>query len=166
MEICEAALENQLFEIDSLEIIFPDGTYVKIPGNGRVTGRPFENLWDKEGKPLAVYLSLKKWYKDRPNVSATTEAAYLKGILPVKGSARYLVDEVPEPIEDILCHQSEAQMRFLFYNLELLFDPELEESGDTEVVKVAELVRTEEDIRISREYVPPLFRANASARFW
>ena len=112
-----SALENQVFELDKVEIIFQDGTYVKVPGNGRISGRSFEQFWDMEGKPLSVYIGLRKWYEDRPNVSASSQGASLKGTLPVNGQTRYVVDEVPETIGDIFSQQSDAQIKFLFYNL-------------------------------------------------
>ncbi len=166
LNIRTPALENQVFEFDKVEVIFPDGSYVKVPGNGRIMGRSFERFWDIEGRPLSVYLGLRKWYEDRANVSASSEGASLKGTLPINGQTRYVVDEVPETVADIFSHQSEAQVKFLFYNLEILFEPELEEAGDVELVKVAELIRSEDVVRINKGYVPPLFWANVSERLW
>ncbi len=166
LDIRRAALENQVFELDKFEAIFPDGTYVKVPGNGRIVGKSFEGFWSAEGKPLSVYIGLRKWYEDRPNVCASSEAASLKGVLPVNGQTRFIVDEVPESVGDIFSHQSEAQVRFLFHNVEVFFEPELEEAGDVELLKVAELVRAEEEVRIDPGYVPPLFWASASKRLW
>lgn len=166
MEIRKEALVDQKFEIVRLELVFSDGTWVKIPGNAELKGRSLHGLWNEKAEPLEVHLGVKQLTEDRPNVSASSPAGSMNGILPIDGPTRFRVTDVPERVQDIYAHQRESQVLFLQYELRLFVGPEVSEAGDYTLIKMAEVELDGDEARLSEDFIPPLLWAGASERLW
>ncbi|PXF57244.1 MAG: type VI secretion system baseplate subunit TssK [Deltaproteobacteria bacterium] len=166
LEIRREALVDHKFEIVRLELVFSDGTWVKIPGNAKLEGRSLHGLWNEKAEPLEIYLGIKQLTEDRPNVSASSAAGSMNGVLPINGLTRFKVTDVPEKVQDIYAHQRESQVSFLQYDLRLFVGPEVSDAGDYILVKVAEVELDGDEARLSESFIPPLLWAGASKRLW
>ena len=167
IEIRQEALANGIFQLDSAEVIFPEGTWVKWPGNAQIKSRSVKDAAPDDGSSFPVYLGLRYLSDDRPNVSATSLAGALNGALPVGGDTRFVVHDVPETIPDIYAHQTEAQVRFVDYNLRLFVgEAEASEQGDYSLIQLSELESEGDGFRISPRFIPPLLWAGAWPALW
>lgn len=166
LEIRKEALVDLKFEIVRLELVFSDGTWVKIPGNAELEGRSLHGLWNEKAEPLEVYLGIKQLTEDRPNVSASCSESSMNGVLTINGSTRFKVIDIPERVQDIYAHQKESHVSFLQYELRLFVGPEVSEAGDYTLIKVAEVELDGDEARLSEDFIPPLLWAGASERLW
>jgi type VI secretion system protein ImpJ len=58
LEIRKSALPNRILDVNRGAFLFPDGTWVELPGNAVIRARSFDESW---AGPLKVYLGLKVW---------------------------------------------------------------------------------------------------------
>jgi len=149
MEIQESALNNRMFEISSGEFIFPDGSLVVFPDNAVIQPRSFKGTWSEE-KPLDVYIGLRKWNARGGNVSIlqNPDDAF-------NASTRFVADVNPRELNDIHHNGPPAQVKFLNYLVKVFWGNEIEGAGDYDLIHVARLEREMDDIKLSRNFVPP-----------
>ena len=62
LEIRKSALPNRILDLHRGTFMFPDGTWVELPGNAVIRARSFDESW---AGPLNVYLGLKAWRRFR-----------------------------------------------------------------------------------------------------
>lgn len=145
LSISEPALANQVFEVAKAEVIFPDGALVRLPGNGRLGARSFEAQWDPSGASLAVYLGLKKLSSGGGNLWDGKSAE----------GGRYWVSDVPTPTQDLFVRGRDESLLYLDYSLRLFFGDEAARAGDYTLLKIAEVQRAGNEVRLAEAYVPP-----------
>jgi type VI secretion system protein ImpJ len=153
--VAEAALANQLFEIESGEWVFPDGAVVRLPGNARLAPRSFGGLWDPSGGPLSVYLGLKKLLPGGPNLERPTDARRGDG-------GRFWVSDEPTQTPDLFVSGREEPLYFLDYSPQLFFGDEVARAADYQCLKVGEVQRYGNDVRLADGFVPPTFAVGGS----
>jgi type VI secretion system protein ImpJ len=167
LSLNEAALQNFVFEIERCELVTWDGTLVRfqgemLPSNARIAPRSFEAALDPGGRPLEVYLGLKRLLWEEDNLSAqdspgdnNVEATQLR---------RFRLQEVEVP--DLFADNSQScSLHYLTYEVRLLFTSEAAvHTQDYELVKIAELLRVTEGqgTVLSRRYIPPSLSVHAS----
>ncbi|MBI5016523.1 MAG: type VI secretion system baseplate subunit TssK [Deltaproteobacteria bacterium] len=154
--VVEAALANETFEVARGEWIFPDGTLVRAPGNARLAPRPFAGLWDAAGAPLPVYLGLKKLAPGARNLERAGEGRAAEG-------SRFWASEDPTPTQDLYVSGREEPVFFVEYNLRLFFGDEIARAGDYQCLKIAEVQRYGNEIRMADGFVPPTVSVEGSA---
>jgi type VI secretion system protein ImpJ len=150
IEIQTSALGNRSFRITRGEFLFPDGTFVALPGNALIEIRSFKEDWLEGSKPLPVYLGLRRLNETGDNVTVSGRLDHLSEI-----TTRFATSEDEEEVGDIYQSGPTARMRRLFYVLKVFWGNEIQHISDYEVIPVARIERTGDEILLSGRYVPP-----------
>jgi type VI secretion system protein ImpJ len=165
LRLNEAALQNFVFEIESCEILTFDGTLMRFgadfqPATTQLAPRSFEHDFDPSGKPLSVYLGVRRLQYGESNV----------GSFSVDGNSstaavhrRYMLEESEVP--DLSAgNDHTCQVQYLVHDAQVLFDVAAERSQDYELVKIAELIRSAEGKGgvLSKQYIPPSITVRSS----
>lgn len=150
LEIHKAALGNRSFNPLKGELLFPDGSYVVFPGNALIEPRLFEEAWVEGGKPLTVYLGLKKWSNTKENVTVVPALEDLSKI-----TTRYVTTPDPEDAPDLHQAGPQGKVSRLYHVLRVFWETEKAQLGDYELIPVAQLERFGEEISLSSRFVPP-----------
>jgi type VI secretion system protein ImpJ len=165
--INEPALRNFMFEIEHCELVTWDGTIVRfqgetLPSNARIVPRAFEPALDPGGRPLGVFLGLKRRQWEEDNVylrrePGRNEAADVK-------QRRYSLQELETP--DLLAENGQnSSLQYLMHEVRLLCDQDAAvHSEDYELVKIAEVLRAGEGqgAVLSMRYIPPSLSVHTS----
>jgi type VI secretion system protein ImpJ len=166
LAINETALRNFLFAVERCELVTWEGTILRFqgesfPSNARITPRSFEEALDPGGKPLGVYLGLKRLYWEEQNTAPYTE---VEGENPnTEKHPRFSIQEIVTP--DLLAWNGQGcAVKYLLHEIRILFEEEIAHAQDHELVKIAELLRTGEGkgVVLSRRYIPPVLSIQAS----
>ncbi len=162
--INETALRNFLFEVERCELITRDGTILcfhgeTFPSNACIMPRAFEEALDPGGKPLGIYLGLKRQQWEENNLSLDGDLQDSRTQKP----QRFSIEEVITPDLFAVDNQGCA-VKYLLHEVRLLFEGEIEQAQDHELVKIAELLRVGEGqgVVLSRRYIPPSLSIHAS----
>ncbi len=150
IELQEAALGRRSFEIASGAFLFPDMTYVVLPGNALIEARSFDESWVEGGKSFPVYLGLRKFNEGGENVTVLSNINYIADV-----NTRFVTaadaDEIPD------CHQNgpPAQVKQMYYVLRLFWESEMAAAGDYELIPVGRLEKSGDEIVLSSRFIPP-----------
>lgn len=150
-EVNEAALTAGRVEITSVNVLFPaTSRMISYPGNAVCAGRqaPLEAI-PVDGS-MTVYVGLRPIKPGEANVTVAETPAEM-AVAPT----RLAVPVEPESVPDLYSHGPAAQIRRMSYVLNLVFEPELEEAGDLDLVPVARLFREGDKITLDSSFVPP-----------
>ena len=150
MEMLASSLSHRTCEIESGEFMFPDGTYVSVPGNAVVSPRSFEDEWVDPEKPFTIYLAIHKLSQFDDN---TTVLANLDEHSEV--TTRYITTAAAEDVKDVYVESNDAQVKFLRHALKIVFDNEKDELNDYELIAIAQVIREGDAIIYNRHYLPP-----------
>lgn len=150
LSILKGALATRSFYLQQGDFLFPDGTYVSIHDNALVRPRSFNEAWVEGGKPLTVYLGLKKWNDAGQNVTVLPS---LKDIEPV--STRFVTTTDFEEIQDLHAGGLDGQIQRLQYVLKIFWENEQDQLGDFELIPIAQLERFGAEVRLSDDFIPP-----------
>jgi type VI secretion system protein ImpJ len=166
MTVNEAALRNFRFEVEQCEAVTWEGTILhfqgeSFSGNARLAPRPFEDALDPGGKPLGVYLGVKRLRREEANVD-------LRGAPSSNGAAtdhtrRFSIRESSTP--DLFAPDGRGcPVQYLCYDVRILFEDEVANDQDYELVKVAEVLRSAEGhgAFLSKQYIPPCLTVRSS----
>ncbi|MFH1984861.1 MAG: type VI secretion system baseplate subunit TssK [Pseudomonadota bacterium] len=158
LEIQAAALQQRVFEIQKTEIIFPDFTWTAVPGNAVVSSRSFADVaFTEMDKPFRVFLGLRKWNASGGNVTDATPPNDFFSL-----GTRYLCPPDPENTTDLHADGPAASVRFMNHVLKIFWETESEGLGDYWLIPIAQLVLDGTDVRLSREFIPPVFTIGGS----
>jgi type VI secretion system protein ImpJ len=166
LSINEAGLSNFVLEVERCELVTWDGTILRfqgeaLPSNARISPRSFEKALDPGGRPLGVYLGVKRlqWEEDNLNshnvvVDRDSTAARHR---------RFSLQESDTPDLFTGNDQSSA-LQYLIHEVRILFEDEIAHSQDYELIKIAELLRATErqGTLLSNRYIPPCLSISAS----
>jgi type VI secretion system protein ImpJ len=166
LAINEAALRNFMFEIERCELVTWEGTIVQfqgesLPSNAKIAPRSFETALHPEGQPLSVFLGLRRWQWEEPNIAPSDGVPDLSP--EAVQHSRFVVHETITP--DLFAQQGPGSpLKYLVHEVHVLFEDEVAQSQDYELIKVAELVRTTEGqgAVLTRRYIPPCLSIYAS----
>jgi type VI secretion system protein ImpJ len=158
LEIQKAALGNRSFSLIKGEFLFPDTTHVVLPGNALVEARSFEEGWIEGGKPLTVFLGIRKWNNTGENVTVLPGLDALSGV-----TTRFVT--TADAIETPDLHQSgpTAQVKYLDYMLRIFWETEMDQLGDYVLLPIAKLIRTGDEIALAPDFVPPCLTLSSDA---
>jgi len=157
IDIHQAALGTGSFNIQSGSFLFPDGTYVALPGNAVTESRSFTGAWGEGGRPLRVYAGLKKWNQTGSNVTVLEKSDTLAGV-----TTRFISKADPEEIKDLHSDGPGGQVKTLHYMLRIFWENEIDQIGDYDLVPLAQLERTGEETALSQNYIPPSLSISGS----
>jgi type VI secretion system protein ImpJ len=165
LEINETALQNFVCEVERCELVLRDGTNIRfqgaaLPSNARMKPRPFEARLDPGGRPLGVYLGVRRLQWEQENVDADDE----QDSNGIGQHRRFYVEEAETP--DLFATNGQTSaLKYLVYDVHLLFETELPQEQDYELIKLGELLRAAEGqgAVFSKRYIPPALSVNASS---
>ncbi len=130
--------------------MFPDGTFVSVPGNAVVSPRSFEDEWVDPEKPFTIYLAIHKLsqFDDNATVLANLDEH-------AETTTRYITTAASEDVKDVYVEGNDAQVKFLRHALKIVFDNEKDELNDYEFIAIAQVIREGDAIIYNRQYLPP-----------
>jgi len=147
LNIRQTRLANRIFELQSGSFIFQDGTYVDFPGTAVMRGRSFDEAW---AGPLNVYLGLKIRTDADVNVTVVDHLDHFERV-----TTRFVTTPDFEEVPDLHAGGPPGRVKKLHYVLKLLWEHELEQSGDYLHLQIARLERIGAEIRLSPDFLPP-----------
>ena len=150
LEILEAALGAKSFEVSNGEVVFPNGTYVVFPGNAVLRPRSFDDAWVEAEKRFTVYLGLRKWSPTDENVTVAAKPEESEDI-----HTRYVTAADPEEVRDIHGGGPPAQVKRLSHLLRIFWETEIDQLDNYDLIPIARLERSGDEIHLSRRFVPP-----------
>ncbi len=150
MEIQKASLGNGSFNLLKGNFLFPDGTHTVLPGNAIIDARPFDEAWIEGGKPLPVYIGLKKWNNTGENVTVLENLETCSEV-----NTRYVAVADPEEVLDLHSGGPPGKVEKLYYVLKVFWETERDKLGDYVLVHIAQLERVGEEIVLSKRFTPP-----------
>ncbi len=157
LEIRESALENGTFHLTRGEFLFPDRTFVTVPGNGLAVSRSFDDSWVEREKPLTVYLGIRSLNDAGENVMVLPNLDNLAEI-----GTRMVTTADPEEVADLYQAGRPAQMKRLFYLLKIFWETEIDQLGDYVMVPLARLEKSGDSILVSERFIPPCLNISVS----
>lgn len=143
------ALVDQTVEIETCGLIFKDGTMIRYPGNAKVDSRSFEKHLPTAGQPLSVYLGVKNLKPGENNASAADRPSQLAE------GCRFRLKASDNPTFNLFVSEQSSPIDFLYYDLNIFFDAEKDQAADYQLIKIAEIIRTEKGLALGRRYIPP-----------
>jgi type VI secretion system protein ImpJ len=157
LEIQTAALDNLNFNLLRGNFIFPDMTYIALPGNAIIEARSFDEAWVEGGKPLGVYVGLKKWNEIGENVTVLPRLSNLADV-----NTRFVTTADPEEVQDLHHNGPPAQVQRLHHVLKVFWETEKDQLGEYQLIPVAQLERTGERVVLSEKFIPPALTVKSS----
>ena len=157
MVIEKAALGTRSFVISKGAFLFPDGTHAVVPDNAHIEPRPFNDAWVEGGKPLTVYVGLKKWNEGGENATILEKTDGLDRV-----TTRFIANAEPEEVKDLHSGGPPGQVERLSYLLRLFYETEREQLGDYQLIPVASLERMGDEVRLSDRFIPPSLNVSGS----
>ncbi len=145
-----AALDNRSFQISSGKFLFPDMTYVELPGNAVVMPRSFEADWEQGSQHFDVLLGLRKFNANKRNVTMVADDTNVFDI-----DSRWVTTNTAEQIADLHHDGPEAGVQKLTYVLKIFWESEREQLGDYDIIPLARLERDQDKVRLADQFIPP-----------
>jgi len=165
LRINETALQNFVFDVEGCEVVTFDGSLLRFgpdfqPGTARLAPRSFEHDFDPSGKPLSVYLGVRRLQFGESNVGSRNG----EGNASAAGVHRRYVLEESEIPDLSVGNDHTCQVQYLVHDAQILFDVAAERAQDYELVKIAELIRAADGKggSLSRQYIPPCISVKSS----
>jgi type VI secretion system protein ImpJ len=150
MVVDEAALGNRTFSLSHGIFLFPDTTYAVINENALLQARSFETAWEDGGQAFRIFIGIKKFNRSAENV---TVVEHLSDLINVR--TRYVTTDDSDDIRDMHSQGPTAQVRRMHLVLKLIWESELDQSGDYELIPLAVLERSGDDVILSGTFSPP-----------
>jgi len=157
LEIQAAALDTRTFNLLKGNLIFPDMTFVALPGNAVIEARSFDEAWVEGGQPFTVYIGMKKWNESGENVTVLPRLSDLAEV-----NTRFVTPVDPEEIRDLHQNGPAAQVQRLYHVLKVFWETEKDQLGEYHLIPVAQLERTGERVVLSEEFIPPALTIKSS----
>ncbi|PTA88985.1 type VI secretion system baseplate subunit TssK [Kosakonia sp. H7A] len=136
--------------------LFQDSTYTEFPGNALIETRSYELNWFDKNKLMRVYVGLKRMKLTGSNVTMTDENT--TGKLKDTRFITLRNNEMP----DLYSDGPAVPVMTLKYNIKIIFDHEITNFSDYLCIPVAILEITDGGVRFSENYIPPMFKFDAS----
>ncbi|MCK4694941.1 MAG: type VI secretion system baseplate subunit TssK [Candidatus Cloacimonetes bacterium] len=157
LEIQVKSLKNKVFEISNGIFIFQDGAVVTLPGNSRLQPRPINIEKLTEGKPVKVFLGLRKW--DESGVNLTP----LKLTDPPQNiETRFTSDSNLSEVQNLYQTGQTAHIQFMEYQLKLFWENEIKDAGEYNLIPVAIIEYNKDELSIDRRFIPPAISLSGS----
>jgi type VI secretion system protein ImpJ len=153
IEVDEGRLEEGIFVLRRLEFILPSGEVLQIPENTKLRPRKILEPGPGRESRLKVYLGIRRFREQEPNVS-------LEG-LDDPDPGRYMVDH--KLVFDQNTGRDSQELEYRYFNARIFFEDEPMEEFDA--FPIAELVPPEIGLplsRLSKSYIAPSVKVGAS----
>ncbi len=159
LQISEAMLENFVFDIKSVSMKMPDGTFVCVPDNANVESRELKMFLDKADGAIDVFFALPGLRDNAPNTLPLGEKSV------DSYDRRYLVQ-----LHDLIDENSgknPQQIETRKLNGRIFFTGE--NTSGYEVIKIARVIRSGDSRNmplLSSEFFPPVLELKASSTLY
>lgn len=160
LTISEDALLNNQIGVTSLAAVFQDGTEISFPGNAVLRPRSFESAWTQADRPFMVYLGLRRFNPDQPNVHSHEEGA---DVGEDQSFSRFSSSYTPEPATDIYGDAQPEPVRRLSYSPGLFWESEIKEYADFDFLPLARLIHIGDKPVLDAGFIPPSLDMHAFA---
>ena len=157
VEIQKAALGTRTFSLIKGNFLFPDGTYTVLPGNALINARSFDEAWVEGGKPLTVFIGMKKFNAAAENVTVLERLDSVAEI-----TTRFVASADAEEVKDLHSSGPSGQVKSLYHVLRIFYETEKDQLGDYVLLPVAQLERAGEEIVLSQGFIPPCMSISGS----
>ncbi|MGE0826417.1 MAG: type VI secretion system baseplate subunit TssK [Candidatus Binatia bacterium] len=168
LTVNEPALQTFLFEVEQCEVVTWDGTILRFrgdlrPSNAKLEPRSFEQELDPGGKPLSVYLGLKRLQVEESNLRSPTNDT-TNGDGAGGDHRRFFLAEAEAP-DLYATGDPPSQLQYLVHEAHILFDVPTSRSQDYELIKIAEVTRSPDGKggMLSKRYIPPAVTVRSDA---
>ena len=128
-----------------------------FPGNALCQARTLDETWGEAGRPLTVYVGIKKWKNEGENVTVLENLDELGGV-----TTRFVTGADADEVQDLHQRGPDAQVKRLFYLLKLFVETEKDQLGDYLLIPVARLQREGERTVLSEQFIPPVLNVTGS----
>lgn len=133
-----------------LRVLFQDGTLFSFPENARLVGRIFDSpAWEDRNKPLRIYLGVKK----------RNEEPLVQRELPNGGddslNSRFVIDAQSATLTNRYEQAERVEAQVLSLEGKLWFESELDQATGYDLMPVAQLIRTGDQIKLDTSFIAP-----------
>jgi type VI secretion system protein ImpJ len=161
LDLLESSLPNGTCEVQNGEFMFPDGSFISVPGNGMLMARAFDPDTVEMDKPFTIYAGLRKLRANENNVTTVQD---LKDIGEV--NTRYISLAQPDEYRDAYQEGPTANVRTLNYLVRLLWETEQDELAEHEVIPIARIVRDGDTLKQAPDFIPPVVSLEGSQELY
>jgi type VI secretion system protein ImpJ len=156
--INESALAAGRLEVAALRMVLPSLTEaIHFPGNAVCAGRRISVESIPIDGTMTAYVGLRSAKPGETNVTMAENAPRM-----ADAPTRMAVLVEPEKVPNMYGDGPPAQVRRMAYVLSLVFDTELDQAGDLDLIPLARLTRNGDTVALDPEFVPPCLTLSAS----
>lgn len=149
MALAEGALRNRVVEVESCELLFPDGSWVVYPGNAQVAPRRLPAAAGDSDEVLDLYLALRRQPREGAAAQVDMEDS-AEGESPVN---RFRVVSTPQV--DSYGDSGNADVQELQLQLQIVLASELAAYAHCDVLQFARLRQQQGQLVAEADYLPP-----------
>jgi type VI secretion system protein ImpJ len=160
-ELKASALDNRSFHLTQGKFLFPDMTYVEVPGNAVVMPRSFDAAWEKGDQRFGVFLGLRKLNRAGRNVTVVADTSDVVDV-----HSRWVTASAAEQVADLHRDGPAADVQKLSYVLKIFWASEKERLDDYELIPLAQMERDQDRVRLCDKYVPPCLSIGADENLY
>ncbi|MCC7011423.1 MAG: type VI secretion system baseplate subunit TssK [Planctomycetes bacterium] len=149
LSLDDSKLAQDVLDVRALDLVFPDGTVARIPGNAEIAATPFAEFF--KGAELTVWLGIPEARENQPAIDDGRDGRV----------ARYRVQTQPTYDENV--RDSVQTLEYRMLRIKVFFGDEPPPGFDA--LPVAKLVRQGHPVpvtAISPTYIAPLLECGAS----
>lgn len=157
INIDKKELLNGNFMLSELEAVFVDGTFVEVPSNAIVASRSFREKFDETQNNLTIYVGIKSFRKDIPNVTQLDNSENLESV-----ETRFVTNSEASSVNNLYHKDESAEIQFLNYHLKIFFEDEIKHLNGYEVMPVAKVKQENQQFILCDDFVPPVTTIEAS----
>jgi len=145
-----ANLSSGQIAFTQLRVLFQDGTLFSYPENARLAGRLYDApVWADRNKPLKVYLGVKK-RNEEPFVQREQSSG-----AAVVSNSRFVIDAESATLTNRYEQAERVDAQVLSLEGRLWFETELDQATGYDLMPVAQLVRSGDQIKLDESFVAP-----------
>ncbi len=154
----QAAVSAGRLEISGIEMVFQSTPgMIVLPGNAVCGGRRISAESIPADGSLTAYIGLKPFRTGRANVTVAENNDQMEA-----APTRLAVLVEPDDVADIYGDGPPAKVQRMFHVLNLVFENELDQAGDMDLIPLGRLTREGDRISLYPGYVPPCLSVSAS----
>lgn len=157
LNIDKKELLNKNFVLQDLELIFMDGTIVKVPQNAVVAERSFDDIEED----LHVYVGLKTFSQTNINVTELGSYENLENV-----DTRFISKKDASSVKNLYHDDESADIQFMDYSLKIFFDDEIQNLSSYQVIEIARVKISGDQISVANDFTPPVLNITADSNFY
>lgn len=160
LRIQHEALAANMFIIDALEFMGQDGEHIILGNNAKISPRAISSDIFATKSSIIVYIGLASWNNQASNVTDYDT----QNNEQLNTKTRYIASYDPEIVHDLHGNGSLADMRFISYNLQLIWETEPEILQSVYSIPIARIIKDGDSFSFDPEFIPPCVDIYASSR--